>query len=72
MVTFELKEIIGDKKVYSYFPEGDVNREGIVCVYANKDVEVIKQAPGDKAGIYSGHVFGQIFDGVDNGMAAWY
>lgn len=72
MVTFKLKEIDGDKKLYRYFPEGDVDREGIVCVYGDKEGEVVRQAPGDIAGIYSGHVFSQVFKGEDQGIVAWY
>lgn len=72
MVTFTVIYEDASKVIYGYYPDGDKENEGQICVPSNGEAYLLKPAEGDEFGTYSYHVFSHIRQGEKTGMAAWY
>ena len=79
MVGFRLKSISDSEAVYCYYPENDMDAEGVVSYDRLTGArEVVSVAPGDEYMSYSSHLFNRLDEfnesGTfeESGYVAWY
>lgn len=79
MVGFRLKSVSDSEAVYCYYPENDMDAEGVVSYNRSTGARnVVSVAPGDEYLSYSSHLFNRLDEfnesGVfeDGGYVAWY
>ena len=53
MVTFTVIYEDASKVIYGYYPDGDKENEGQICVPSNGEAYLLKPAEGDDFGTYS-------------------
>ena len=70
MLTYLLIEETTGRKVYEYYPEGNLN-PGKVAFYSNGDKVLIEDSEDDFKGYYRGHAFSGIDQTKQQGTVAW-
>ena len=79
MVGFELQSLSDSEVVYRYYPENDMDAEGVVSYDRSTGARsVVSVAPGDEFSSYSSHLFNRLDEFnesgefEDRGYVAWY
>lgn len=79
MVGFKLKSLSDSEAVYSYYPENDMDAEGVVSYDRSTGARnVVSAAPGDEYSSYSSHLFNRLDEFnesgkfEESGYVAWY
>lgn len=71
MLIYELKEKIGNRLIYKYYPEGDRNSFGLVSCADNSDWMVDKVAETDELKDYAIQAINYIDTTRNKGTVAW-
>ena len=71
MLTYFLESNINGKKIYIYYPDGNMN-PGRVAFYEDGSMEIIEDSIDDVKGYYRGHALHGIDTSKESGTVAWY